>query len=181
MQYWFRVMSAYHLAKIAFAYNQKKRSSGERYFEHPKAVALIGLLEFDESDPDSIIVDLLHDIVEDTHFTTDYIECTYGKRVATACDLVTNLPKELMKTPHRKTNHYQGIAESDLAAKTKVRDRLHNNRTSNENCGVTKEKAQRKLKETENYIVPIAKSLPDPIYLEKLEESMRLMQKRYNN
>lgn len=55
---------AYDLSKEA--HRPQKRETGERYFEHPRSVALILMDECKIKDPDIISAALLHDSVEDS-------------------------------------------------------------------------------------------------------------------
>lgn len=58
------IMFAYDVSKAA--HRSQKRDQGERYFEHPRAVALILLDEVHITNPHIIAAALLHDIPEDT-------------------------------------------------------------------------------------------------------------------
>ena len=58
------VMKAYRMSK--YGHRGQKRDSGERYFEHPKTVALIIAGEFKIYDHEVISAALLHDDVEDS-------------------------------------------------------------------------------------------------------------------
>ena len=55
------------------AHKNQRRKSGEAYVFHPIAVAQIVAEEIG-LDAVSIIAALLHDVVEDTHYTLEYIE-----------------------------------------------------------------------------------------------------------
>ena len=72
------VKKAIDFAKKVHA--DQKRESGEPYYIHPEAVALI-LTEL-QMDADTVIAGLLHDTVEDTAVTLDEICEQFGKRVA---------------------------------------------------------------------------------------------------
>ena len=61
------------------AHSGIKRKSGEPYILHPLAVARIVSKEMG-LDSVSIIGALLHDVVEDTEFTTKDIEKEFGKK-----------------------------------------------------------------------------------------------------
>ena len=72
---------AYNDAKEAFRGIQ--RESGERYFEHIRAVALIVVDYLRVRDADLIVAALLHDIVEDRDdWTIARVQDEYGERVA---------------------------------------------------------------------------------------------------
>jgi GTP pyrophosphokinase len=57
------IARAYDIAKEA--HKEDARRSGERYFEHPRAVAIIALEYLRISDADAIAADLVHDVPED--------------------------------------------------------------------------------------------------------------------
>lgn len=80
---------AYRLAK--YGHRGQERSGGERYFEHPKRVALILIDELKiTSYPSMIIVALLHDIREDSFILThEDIEWIFGKDVAKMVAILT--------------------------------------------------------------------------------------------
>ncbi|MDE4965744.1 HD domain-containing protein, partial [Francisella tularensis] len=71
----------------ADAHETQVSSSGEPSFTHPVAVACI-LAEL-RMDVDTIIADLLHDVVEDTEYTVDDISNIFGKKVAQLVEGVT--------------------------------------------------------------------------------------------
>jgi GTP pyrophosphokinase len=63
------------------AHSKQRRKSGEPYIFHPIAVAKIVAYEIG-LDTTSIISALLHDVVEDTDYTTEDIERLFGENVA---------------------------------------------------------------------------------------------------
>ena len=85
------VTDAYLLA--ANAHKDQRRRSGEPYMYHPLAVATIIAGEMGMGRT-SIIAALLHDVVEDTDYTLDYIKEHFGDQVAQVVDGVTKLTKE---------------------------------------------------------------------------------------
>lgn len=70
---------AYHLAKQA--HNGVRRLSGEPYMMHPLSVARIVVKEIGLGST-SICAALLHDVVEDTDYTTEDIERMFGPKIA---------------------------------------------------------------------------------------------------
>lgn len=72
------------------AHKNQRRKSGEAYVFHPIAVAQIVAEEIG-LDAVSIIAALLHDVVEDTHYTLDYIEEQFGPTVARIVDGLTKI------------------------------------------------------------------------------------------
>ena len=65
------------------------RQSGEPYFSHPVAVAM--LLAEQQMDDATIITALLHDTIEDTKASFSDIEGRFGREVAELVDGVTKL------------------------------------------------------------------------------------------
>ncbi len=72
------------------AHKNQRRKSGEAYVFHPIAVAQIVAEEIG-LDAVSIIAALLHDVVEDSHYTLDYIEEHFGPTVARIVDGLTKI------------------------------------------------------------------------------------------
>lgn len=72
------------------AHKNQRRKSGEAYVFHSIAVAQIVAEEIG-LDAVSIIAALLHDVVEDTHYTLDYIEEQFGPTVARIVDGLTKI------------------------------------------------------------------------------------------
>ena len=123
------VERAYKLAREAHG-EQKK--SGEPYIIHPLCVAKI-LAEL-ELDLESITAGLLHDVVEDTHYTLDEISQMFNPDVALLVDGVTKLSnieysskEEMQAENYRKM--FLSMAKDIRVIFIKVADRLHNMRT----------------------------------------------------
>jgi len=81
------IEDAYHFANEA--HKDQKRKTGEPFFIHPLAVALI--LAQMRSDLESITAGILHDVVEDTHYTLGEIEARFGTEIAQLVDGVTKI------------------------------------------------------------------------------------------
>ena len=69
---------AYQLA--AKAHGNAERASGDRYISHPVAVAEL-LIDLGLYDRDCLMAALLHDVVEDTHYTRDDMRRMFGEGV----------------------------------------------------------------------------------------------------
>ncbi len=73
------------------AHEGQKRASGEPYIVHPVEVAKTLCLY--RADPTTIISALLHDVIEDTEYTYDYINKEFGEEVANLCIGLTKIQK----------------------------------------------------------------------------------------
>ena len=81
------INKAYELAKDA--HKDQKRKSGEPYLIHPVCVAII--LAQLEMDKETIVGGLLHDVVEDTKYTTEDLTEMFSAEIAALVDGVTKL------------------------------------------------------------------------------------------
>ena len=72
------------------AHKEQRRKSGEAYIFHPIAVAKIVASEIG-MDATSIAAALLHDVVEDTTYTSEDIEKMFGETVARIVDGLTKI------------------------------------------------------------------------------------------
>ena len=126
------VLKAYDLSK--YSHKSQSRSSGEPYFSHPLAVAEI-LIDL-KLDAISVIVALLHDVIEDTDVVLEDIEKQFGKKIASLVDGVTKLTKiEHMTSKQRAAENFKKLViatSHDIRVLiVKLADRLHNMRTIN--------------------------------------------------
>ena len=155
------VMGAYQDAKKGHGYKDQVRDNGERYFEHPRRVALVLMLDLEIYDPDMLIAALLHDIVEDTFAfgsrdkAFKRIQRRYGKRVAT---FVLALSKEPCERPEEKIErdhrYFEAITqEGPKTTILKLADRLDNLRDMH-HC--TTAKKRHYVEETRSHILPMA-------------------------
>ena len=77
--------------KLSFeAHKNDFRSSGEPYFLHPYEVAIIVAQEMPLDDI-SVVVALLHDVVEDTEFSLDFVAREFSPEIAEIVDGVTKI------------------------------------------------------------------------------------------
>nr|WP_124039519.1 bifunctional (p)ppGpp synthetase/guanosine-3',5'-bis(diphosphate) 3'-pyrophosphohydrolase [Neoactinobaculum massilliense] len=161
-----RILHAYEVA--AACHKGQERESGEPYITHPIAVATI-LAELG-MDEDTIVGGLLHDTVEDTSYTFDDVEREFGGTVALLVDGVTKLDKMTYgQAAQAETVRKMVIAMSkDIRVLIiKLADRLHNARTWK---FVSKEKAERKAKETLEIYAPLAHRLGMSTVKSELED-----------
>ena len=144
---------AYDLTKYAHGYLDQVRDTGERYFNHPRAVSIIVATEFEIFDAETHIATLFHDCPEDTYLMTyDRILFIFGKKIANNVLAVTkmnnqNLPKEAYLEAYFK--HIQKTGWQ--ACVIKCADRLHNLRSLP--CENEKDiaKIKRQINETQKF------------------------------
>jgi guanosine-3',5'-bis(diphosphate) 3'-pyrophosphohydrolase len=139
----------------------QKRESGEKYINHPIAVASI-LAEM-HVDYQSIIAALLHDVIEDTPITKEGIVAEFGQTVADLVDGITKLDQIEASGTGKDEAQAQSFRKMVLAMSRDIRviliklaDRLHNMRTIN--C-VSSFKRRRVARETLDIYAPIANRL----------------------
>lgn len=139
---------------------EQKRESGEPYYIHPEAVALI-LIEL-EMDADTVIAGLLHDTVEDgKDITIDMISSMFGADIASMVNAVTKLTNSNLSYMINKEDRqaenlrrmFLSIARDVRVVIIKLADRLHNIRTL---AYCSKEKRARKARETLEVYAPLA-------------------------
>lgn len=127
------VTEAYLLA--ANAHKDARRRSGEPYMYHPLAVATIIAGEMGMGRT-SIICALLHDVVEDTEYTLEYISEHFGEKVAKIVDGVTKLTNEDFVDEQARSLQAETFRKVIMSMSYDIRvilvklaDRLHNMRT----------------------------------------------------
>lgn len=119
------------------AHKGQQRASGEPYVNHVIAVAdiLVNL----HLDADAIIAAILHDVVEDSDYTLDYLSERFGHTVANLVDGVTKMKiidrgarpvgdKAIMQAESLR-KLLLAMAEDVRVVLIKLADRLHNMRT----------------------------------------------------
>ena len=152
------IKRAYELAKDA--HKDQKRKSGEPYLIHPVCVAII--LAQLEMDKETIVGGLLHDVVEDTRYTTEDLTELFSAEIAALVDGVTKLTQlnyssdkvELQAENLRKM--FLAMAKDIRVIIIKLADRLHNMRTMQ---FMKPEKQKEKSRETMDIYAPIADRL----------------------
>ena len=156
------IEKAYNQA--AEAHHGQLRKSGEPYIIHPLCVAII--LADLEMDKETIAAGLLHDVVEDTIWTKEKIQESFGADVALLVDGVTKLTALQLSTDNTNKTQEQidmqaqnlrkmflAMAKDIRVILIKLADRLHNMRTL---AHMPPEKQQRIAQETLDIYSPIA-------------------------
>ncbi len=146
------------------------RSSGEPYFSHPAAVAM--LIAEQKLDDASIVTALLHDTIEDTLSTYSEVALRFGDEIAQLVDGVTKLTNlELSSVENEQAENFRKLLmamSKDLRVLlVKLADRLHNMRTIK---FLRVEKQQRKARETMDIYAPLAGRMGMQWMREELED-----------
>lgn len=152
-----KIKRAYELAYSA--HKEQKRKSGTPYITHPVAVA--GIVVSMQLDTDSVCAALLHDVVEDTSYTTETIKENFGDQVALLVDGVTKLDKISFNS--KEERDMVNLRKMFLAMTSDIRvimikfaDRLHNMSTL---ISMPEDKQREKARETLNIFAPLAHRL----------------------
>ncbi len=138
------------------AHSGQLRSSGEPYFSHPVAVAM--LLAEQRLDDATIMTALLHDTIEDTGSTYGAISRRFGDEIAQLVDGVTKLTNlELSSVENAQAENFRkllmAMSRDPRVLLVKLADRLHNMRTIRH---LRPEKQARKARETMEIFAPLA-------------------------
>ncbi len=151
------IQKAYEVALDA--HKEQKRKSGMPYVLHPLSVA-VTVAEM-ELDWHAICAALLHDVVEDTDYTTEDIREIFGNQVAELVDGVTKLDK--IQYTSKEEREMENLRKMFLAMAKDIRviiikfaDRLHNMTTL---ISMSEEKQREKARETLSIFAPLAHRL----------------------
>ena len=150
------VKKAYEFA--ALAHKDARRKSGEPYIFHPIAVAIIVAKEIGMG-ATSITSALLHDVVEDTDYTVEYISQEFGPKVARVVKGLTKLSsidfqnsiESIQAENYRKI--VNTMSEDIRVILVKLADRLHNMRTLD---SMAHHKQLKIASETVSFYAPLA-------------------------
>ena len=109
--------------------DQKRKYTGEPYIVHPIAVSEI--VKTVPHTDEMIAAALLHDVVEDTHFTIDDINDRFGNKVAELVSWLTDVSRpEDGNRKTRKSLDREHIVEAPAEAQTiKLADLIHNTKS----------------------------------------------------
>ncbi|MBQ3493908.1 MAG: HD domain-containing protein [Clostridia bacterium] len=183
------IEKAYKFAKEM--HKDQRRKDGGLYVGHPVEVALIlANLGFDE---EVVCGCLLHDVVEDCDCTLEMLKQKFNENIAQMVDCVSAIDKE--KFIFNKEDIYENeefekasieeqsfkklIAigkKNQLGFCIKFADRLHNLRTID--CFEYSKQCE-KVKETERWIIPIAKALNSEYFYRSLKNECFKIKNKY--
>ena len=142
------IEEAFLLAKDA--HKSQTRDTGIPYIMHPLDVAKIVVKEMRQHDAAIIAAALLHDVVEDTEYTSEEIRARFGDDVAFLVQAVTKPNKEQVDS----FKHILASVGSDIRVLIlKLSDRLHNMRTLK---GLRPQKQWKIASETQYFFAPLA-------------------------
>ncbi len=152
------ITRAFHFAHQA--HHGVRRLSGEPYIMHPLAVARIVVKEIGLGST-SICAALLHDVVEDTDYTTDDIRNLFGDKIAQIVDGLTKISGGVFgdKASEQAENFRKlllTMSDDIRVVLIKIADRLHNMRTLG---AQPKEKQYKIAGETQYIYAPLAHRL----------------------
>ena len=153
-----------------------RRKSGEPFFTHPLATALI-LVDYSQ-DQDAVVAALLHDTVEDTSLSLAQVRAMFGETVALLVSKATNLEDKIRRVKLQAHEYKHRLVNygDPRAALIKLSDRLHNMRTIGGHPSLAKQKQI--AEETLTFFVPIAKQLGLAAMIEELEQlSLKILEK----
>lgn len=169
----YRIRRAYWLAKKV--HDSQKRDNGERYFEHCRRVALF--VAQHGGGEDEVIIALLHDCIEDGFIPQDILMDLFGQYVASSVETLSkvtqvydSLADSITKSKKSPAEYYAAIgAASDNVKLIKLADRIDNIRDMH---SWKQERKQRYIRETEKFLLPMARSF-SPDLAQIIEEECR--------
>ena len=146
------------------AHKGVRRRSGEPYILHPIAVAKIVVSNIGLGYK-SIVAALLHDVVEDTHYTVENLKSLFGEKVAVLVDGLTKIKTVLDNENKAEQKSIQAenfkrilltLNDDARVVLIKLADRLHNCRTIE---FMPEHKRDKILSETMFVFIPLAHRL----------------------
>lgn len=155
-----RVLLVEEAFRLAYdAHDGQMRSSGDPYITHPVAVA--GILADMHLDHETLMAALLHDVIEDTHYSKDDLAEAFGDTVA---DLVAGVSKlDKIAFSNKQEAQAENFRKMMMAMVQDIRviliklaDRTHNMRTLG---SLRPDKRRRIALETLEIYAPIAHRL----------------------
>jgi GTP pyrophosphokinase len=173
------IETAYWLAKRE--HSPQERDTGERYFEHPRAVDEI-LIGAGYSDTPYLIAGLLHDVFEDGFLPRGLIRTLFGNDIQQTIGHLTKVyvvrsesTDHIIARVKKPDDMYiENLRKDPIARVVKCADRLHNLRT----CAIWEApKISLYLEETERHVMPMAREFAPTIAGLMTAEILRLNEK----
>lgn len=149
----------------------QKRDEGTPYYEHIKGVMEILIKEANTIEDEVLTVAALHDVLEDTECTYERLKEEFGQSVADCVQLLTR-DEENGQSFEEYAREIFESEEFKYARKIKLADRLHNLRSLPNTKNP--QKIQRKIEETEKYIL-IYEKQAHKILMDKIKEQLILL------
>jgi (p)ppGpp synthase/HD superfamily hydrolase len=135
-------------------HGDQKRQTGEPYCCHPIEVASIVLDYY--ADTDTIIIALLHDVIEDTIITPEEITEIFGEQITLGVQSLTRHRNNNNKIGSIELMFLLGVTLKRHLLLIKLIDRIHNLQTINIK---SVDKINKIINESEKYFVPLANYL----------------------
>ena len=124
------IIKAFHFASEA--HRGMRRKSGEPYILHPISVAKVVSGEIGLG-ATSVVCSLLHDVVEDTDFSIEDIENTFGPKISTIINGLTKISGVFDTNSSLQAENFRKmlltLSDDVRVILIKLADRLHNMRT----------------------------------------------------
>jgi GTP diphosphokinase / guanosine-3',5'-bis(diphosphate) 3'-diphosphatase len=172
-----KVQWAYDIGKMC--HQGQYRDDGARYFEHVRAVAQL-LIDHGYHSVEYLVIAFLHDTLEDTFLKLSLLEQVFGPEIARGILSVSKsygvedpLTGRIHRLPKKSLDEYFGQIKrfGRRAAVVKCADRIENLsdllNPQPEGSRWTAEKRLKQVKETEEWILPLAE-MYEPRFEEKL-------------
>lgn len=155
----------------AAAHDTQARDDGEPYVFHPVRVALTLRFELAVEQPESLILALLHDVLEAPvghRPDRSQLVSAFGPELAAECELLAT--KRGATRAERDANYAAALAHASTRVRlVKLADRIDNVRSLS--CNPEKGKPRRYLRETERYYLDLA-ATTSPVALATLQDAI---------
>ena len=143
----------------ALQHANQKRLSGEPFISHPLEV--VHILAGMKMDPVCLVAGMLHDVIEDTHTTTELVQQDFGAEVARIVEGVTKISRIKFLSPEeQQAENFRkmvlAMVDDIRVVLVKLADRLHNMRTLE---FLPPDRRERMARETLEIYAPIAHRL----------------------
>lgn len=164
--------------KAEYAHKDQKRRNGRPYITHPLRVAIILAGELNIKDTNTLIMALLHDVVEDTPVTIEEIQQLFGETIAEGVKLLTKADdfKENIEKQRKYFWHLKRAPKN--VQLVKLADRLDNMRDL-EN-GTEPFKIKKYCQDTSYNFINWAKKV-SPYIAAELEDLLFIYSEKFND